>query len=169
MIIKITKIISTSQPFQPVNKNYKVFSWVVSGLIDNALEETVTEIKSFKQCAIEPGIILDVEKQEYMGKISFKIMGIKKPQSETKSYTTTSRGHYTLEEYNNLFLFAWNMFEPRLVKISEPAQRIECLQKLISTYIISAVQNGIKIPQNLEYNAVHSSNRQNLLYNQGVA
>lgn len=173
MTIAISKIITTKDPYQPAGKNYKVFSWIVSGKLDFNKEETVLEVKSFKQITLDPGVTLDVEKQEYMGKVTYKITGLKRSQVQSSDNLpvkqSSQKVNYTLDEYNDLFLYAWGMFEHRVTKIPDPAQRIECLQKLISTYIISAVQNGVKIPQNIDFTQTQASNRQNLLNNQGAA
>ena len=168
MYIKITKIISVKEPFQPVGKSYKMYSWIVAGEIDGRTETKNMELKAFKPEAVYEGSECEVEMQDYLGNISYKIIRVKKTQpalqSTTSGVATNNQKsynqkfqNYTLEEYDDLFAYAWNLFEPRLVKITDHYQRYECLQKLISTFIISAVQIGIKAPV---INDPYSNNQQ---------
>ncbi|HBD95377.1 MAG TPA: hypothetical protein DC057_14510 [Spirochaetia bacterium] len=170
MNIKIKKIISTKEPYQPTGKTYKVYSWIVIGEIDGDKTENSVELKAFKNIQIEEEATAEVEKQDYMGRISYRIKGIKKPEvkQDTSPIVYNSRQsvikhNYSLEEYNDLFCYAWNLFEPRLIKISDPYQRYECLQKLVSTFVISAVQNSIKVPPSEEYNRGQYTKQQRLL------
>ncbi len=177
MRLQVTKVLNTKKPYHPSGKEYTVYSWTVSGLIDNDQDEGLFELKAFKEYTVEVGSTLEVEKQNYMGKVSYKILKqVTKQQAPLKNsptppdYTQNSKQRYTLEEYNNLFRYAWLLFEPRLLKIVDPSQRYECLQKLVSTFIISAVQIGIKAPPTFEeaqsYKPVDE--RRNLLHG-GIA
>ncbi|HOV13216.1 MAG TPA: hypothetical protein PK771_02940 [Spirochaetota bacterium] len=170
MNIKIKKIITTKEPYQPSGKNYKIYSWIVNGEIDGDKTLNNLELKAFKSIQIEENVIAEVEKQDYMGRISYRIKGIKisevtqdSPAILNNSRQSAIKHNYSLEEYNNLFYYAWNLFEPRLAKISDPYQRYECLQKLISTFVISAVQHSIKAPPVDERNREQYTKQQRLL------
>lgn len=172
MTIKITKVMSAKEPFQPIGKTYTVFSWIVHGQINGIIDPRNLELKAFKHQIIEEGAECEVEMQDYQGTITYKILKVKKPQTTTAQAATPqvaknhySKGQYSLSEYDDLFTYAWNIFEPKLSKISDPYQKYECLQKLVSTFIIGAVQIGIKAPVGSEAftNQHQYSQRQKLL------
>ncbi|HBI39060.1 MAG: hypothetical protein A2015_03685 [Spirochaetes bacterium GWF1_31_7] len=176
MLIKITRIIETKKPFQPVGKSYQMFSWIITGEIDGNKSDKFIELKAFKAFPVVEGETAEVEAQNYQGTITYKILSIKHNQVNKEKTPVSTASYigrnekYSLEEYNDLFCYAWDMFEPKLMKIGDPYHRYECLQKLISTFIISAVQNGIKAPRTAENSVGQYEQRQQLLNTQqGVA
>lgn len=148
MKLKVLSVLNVKLPYQPVNKNYKIYGWIVTGELDGK-HENYLELKAFKEIRIESGIELSVEKQEFNGKISFKILSEKINTTNITQRNNCIKQNYTELEYDALFKKAWRFFRPKVSNIVNEYQRMDILNRMISTYIISAVSIGIKI-ENLE-------------------
>ncbi|OHD19679.1 MAG: hypothetical protein A2086_01715 [Spirochaetes bacterium GWD1_27_9] len=158
MKLKVLSVLTTKPIYQPANKNYKIYSWAVSGELDGK-QENYIELKSFKDIKVEAGIELSVEKEDFNGKVSYKILQTKASQTSnpTPKYATVKTS-YTEDEYDALFRKAWNIFKPKVASIGNEYQKLDILNRMISTYIISAVAIGIKVSHSENYNESQSNN-----------
>jgi len=146
MTIKVTGILAVNPVFNGTSKKtgkpYSIYSWLISGNVDG-VPETNLSVKSMKQFEMKPGIDITVKEQPpYNGIVSYMI----EPENKPFQRGGYQRPTYTLEEYDNIWKHGIKMM---LNNSKDSALKdiipIECRRELISTYVISAVNSGVKV------------------------
>lgn len=149
MKIKVTKIEQQLPDVQGNNRqtgrSYTMKHWVC-GVEINGMMKGNYEIKTFDTSQIiEAGQEYEVEEKTYNNIISYQIVKEKSGNSWGKQKTS-----YSLREYSLLFSHALLKIQgiEGLNQIQDPFQKWDIITRLTSTYIISAVNTGVKVPDN---------------------
>lgn len=148
MKLKVLKVLTKNPEFSGVSKKtgnpYTIHSWAVQGELDGHPEDYL-EVKSLKSIELEIGKEYEVKEETFSGKVSYTIQseGLKKPVSGGSGY---SRPSYNMAEYDAVFDHAIEFITAKF-----PDNGIETLSPLISTYIISAINSGVRIEKKSDY------------------
>lgn len=134
MKLKITKILEVKDPWKPEGKNYTLYQWVVSGMLDGQLATPIL-LKSFKQIPVNVDQEMEVEKQVYQDKTSYMIK-----DQKTGGKKWNSKPSYTKTEYNELFKYSLMKCGVDINSLNEDNR---C--KIFATYFIGAKDSGVKI------------------------
>jgi hypothetical protein len=126
-IIKINQVLPDINGLSKQNKPYKIKHW----LCDIELNEKIYKNIEIKTMLINFNIELkeyEVQQQIYNNIASYKI------QKENNTYQKSYKILYTLDEYDKMWLHALEKMKNYIDKNPE----------FISTYIISAIEHGVK-------------------------
>lgn len=146
MKLKVTEILEAKNPYQPQGKSYKVYEWLVSGELDGIAKKCIN-VKTFAEFDLQ---LLEYEIEagkEYNGVIPYII----KTHSGDSGFKKGgwSKPVYTLQEYDDIFNHAIDFIVNHFLEISPEIQ-----QAYVCTYIISAVNAGVKINQPVQNTAI---------------
>lgn len=159
--------ITNKRDFQPEGKKYKIHEFICDGFIDGepATGFKVKAIGKEKGEAIRAGVEIELEKDTYGGETKYVVPKDFRPSDVRSSAPPTApaagrtqsgrpqptAGAMPRDEFDALFMHAMDIVGKKLKELNcmvgqgdERSVESEALAKLTSTYIIAAMDNGIR-------------------------
>lgn len=153
-MLKINQILKAFEVKRGTNKQgkpYEIHTWTANAEVDGQNLQNII-VKSFKAIDFDAEKEFKYKKDEFHDMntgniiVSYMLM----PAQQKKPWG--SKPTYTLVEYDMLFAHALKKFETKFqsIPISDPYQKWEIIQKLVSTYCIGATGAGVKVEKKTE-------------------